>query len=375
MTVLNLPASLMATLPGRYYSDPQIFDQEQDRLFQRYWFGFTHVSDLRTPGKYRTGQVGRENVIAVRDHDGEIRAFLNVCRHRGTRLCLEEYGEVERNIRCSYHSWTYALDGKLVGAPHIKKMPDIDPLEWGLRQVHTREYLGYVWVCLADEPPSFEDTVVRTVTERFDDAKAVDNWTIPDLKVARRISYDVQANWKIIIENFMECYHCASIHPEFVSVVTEYKKGYAAQHYVGRGISFGEEAEAFTVDGKGGFGKIPTVTEEQDRKYWGVTINPQVFINLVPDHVIFHRMFPVAVDRTIVECDWLYVKEVPDSGPELDHSVELFHRINQQDFDASERCQINMRSRVYESGGVLVPHEHHIGPAFHDWFAKAFGEA
>ncbi|MFH9426359.1 aromatic ring-hydroxylating dioxygenase subunit alpha [Streptomyces sp. NPDC017529] len=374
MSTPSLPPSFLATLPGRYYHAPDIFELEQDRLFQQYWYAFTHVTDVQQPGKYRTAQVGRENVLVVRGNDGELRAFLNVCRHRGTRLCMDEYGETKKNFRCTYHAWTYGLDGGLVAAPHLAKMPDVDRTEWGLKQVWLREYLGYVWVCLADEPPSFEDTVISPVSERFGDAQAVDNWTMPELKVGRRISYDVKANWKVLVENFLECYHCATMHPEFLGVIPEYAEGYAAQYYVGRGVKFGEDVEGFTVDGKGGFGKLPGLTEEQDRQYWGVLINPQFFVSLVPDHVIAHRMFPVSAHRTIVECDWLYAQDVPDEGPELDRSVELFHRVNQQDFAACERCQVNMGSKLYEPGGVLVPHEHQIASAFHDWFTKAFGE-
>lgn len=124
----------------------------------------------------------------------------------------------------------------------------------------------------------------------------------------------MKANWKLIVENFMECYHCATIHPELTEVLPEFADGYAAQYYVGHGAEFAEEVTGFTVDGQGGFGALAGVDAEHDRRYYAITINPQVFLNLVPDHVIFHRMYPVAVDRTIVECDWLYAQEVVDSG-------------------------------------------------------------
>ncbi|MDQ3577658.1 MAG: aromatic ring-hydroxylating dioxygenase subunit alpha, partial [Actinomycetota bacterium] len=125
-----------------------------------------------------------------------------------------------------------------------------------------------------------------------------------------------------------------------------------------------------TVDGSGGFDRLAGVTPEQDRRYYAITVRPQVFINLVPDHVIVHRMFPLSVDHTIVECDWLYAKDVVADGRDLDRSVELFHRVNKQDFDACERCQPAMASRAYADGGVLVPSEHHIG-GFHQWVSSA----
>ena len=186
------------------------------------------------------------------------------------------------------------------------------------------------------------------------------------------MTYDVRANWKLIVENFMECYHCATIHPELTEVLPEFADGYAAQYYVGHGAEFSSEAQGFTVDGSAGLTKIPGVTPDQDRRYYAITIRPQTFVNLVPDHVIVHRMFPLAVDRTLVECDWLYLPDVVASGADLSRSVELFHRVNEQDFDACERCQLGMGSRAYARGGVLVPSEHHIG-AFHQWISEKLG--
>jgi Rieske 2Fe-2S family protein len=245
-------------------------------------------------------------------------------------------------------------------------MPDVDRVEFGLRPVYLREWLGYAWLNLAVDPPSFDDTVVSAATDRLGTPDAIDRYRVDTLSVGRRIRYDVRANWKLIVENFMECYHCATIHPELTDVLPEFASGYAAQYYVGHGAEFAAEVSGFTVDGRPGFSRLDTLTSDQDRRYFAVTVRPQVFVNLVPDHVILHRMFPLAADRTVVECDWLYASDVVDSGVDLSHSVELFHRVNQQDFAACERCQPAMSSRAYAGGGVLVPSEHHIGE-FHEW--------
>ena len=168
----------------------------------------------------------------------------------------------------------------------------------------------------------------------------------------------------------MECYHCATIHPELTEVLPEFADGYAAQYFVGHGAEFGEDVQGFTVDGSEGLDRIPGVAEDQDRRYYAITIKPQVFINLVPDHVIFHRMFPLAADRTIVECDWLYLPHVVEERQgrqPVGRAVRPGQPAGLRGLraDASRRC----RSRLYADGGVLVPSEHHIG-AFHDWVKR-----
>jgi glycine betaine catabolism A len=369
----DLPASLIRTLPGEYYTDPDIFAAEQAAVFESLWFCAVRSTDLAAPGDFRTVQVGRENVLVTRSRDGVPRAFLNVCRHRGARVCTEEQGSVRRAFQCPYHAWTYGLDGHLIAAPNLTSMPDVDRVGFGLRPVHLREWLGYVWLNLAEQPPSFTDSVVGAVTERLGSPDAIDNHRVAELAVGRRIRYDVAANWKLIVENFMECYHCATIHPELTEVLPEFVEGIAAQYYVGHGAEFGQDVDGFTVDGRPGFDRLDSLTDDQDRRYYAITVKPQVFVNLVPDHVILHRMFPLAVDRTVVECDWLYAGDVVEQGRDVSHSVELFHRVNQQDFAACERCQPSMSSRAYRDGGVLVPSEHHIG-AFHGWLRSALGE-
>jgi len=367
------PATFLPTLRGAYYTDDAIFAQEQERIFSSLWFCAVRTGDLAAPGAFRTCQVARENILCVRGRDGQVRAFLNVCRHRGARLCPAESGAVKHYLRCAYHSWSYGLDGALTAAPNLGPLPEAERGRFGLVPVTSREWLGYLWVCLADQPPSFEETVIAAVTRRLGDPAAVERYQVGDLALGRRISYQVRANWKLIVENFMECYHCGSIHPELVAILPEFRRGYAAQSFVGHGAEYAPGAEGFTVDGRPGHGLLPGLGDAQDRRYFAVTIPPQVFINLVADHVIVHRMFPLAADQTLVECDWLYAPDVVASGVDLSSSVELFHRVNEQDFAACEQCQPAMASRAYARGGSLVPSEHHISE-FHAWVRARLGE-
>jgi Rieske 2Fe-2S family protein len=373
---LEKPA-LLATLAGDFYTSAAVFEAEQDNIFENTWFCAARSAELANPGQFKTVQVGRESVLVIRGRDGALRAFLNVCRHRGAVLCTEPAGEVKRNVQCPYHAWTYALDGKLVAAPNMAALKDasgagIDRYRYGLVPVALTEWLGYAWVCLADEPPSFVDEVVGAVTHRLGDPAAIDHYAIETLSVGHRVVYDVAANWKLIVENFMECYHCATIHPELTEVLPEFAKGLAAQYYVGHGAEFGTGISGFTIDGSTGFDTLPGVTEDQDRRYYAITVKPTVFVNLVPDHIIFHRMYPMAPDRTVVECDWLYTGDVVEQGRDVSRSVELFHRVNEQDFAACERTQPAMSSRAYRNGGVLVPSEHHIAE-FHEWVVSRVG--
>jgi glycine betaine catabolism A len=370
----TLPPSLLATLPGSAYADPAGFAAEQELILERMWFCAVRASELSAAGDFRTVTVGRESVVLVRGHDDQVRAFFNVCRHRGAVLCDVDSGSVKRTLRCPYHAWSYDLEGRLAAAPNLATMPDIDRTEYGLKPVHTRQWLGYVWVCVADDPPDFDADVQGAVVTRLGDVASIDRYDLKNLAVGRHITYDVKANWKLIIENFMECYHCSTIHPELVSVLPEFAKGYAAQYYVGHGAEFGPRIEGFTVDGQKGHDTIPTLAPEQDRRYFAVTIRPNLFINLVPDHAILMRMTPLAVDRTVVDCDWLFLPDVVDRGADLTASVELFDRVNRQDFAACERCQPAMSSRAYADGGVLVPSEHHLAD-FHRWVTDRLNPA
>ncbi|MGH9060116.1 MAG: aromatic ring-hydroxylating oxygenase subunit alpha, partial [Acidimicrobiales bacterium] len=180
----------MPTLSGRYYTDPEVFAAEQDAIFSAVWVAAARTADMVQAGQWRVVQVGRESVIVARGTDGELRAFLNVCRHRGSRLCTAESGTAKRAFQCGYHAWTYGLDGRLIAAPNLTSMPDVDRAAHGLVPVPLREWVGYVWLCLAPEPPDFGESVVAQVTERLGDPDAVDAWSIGELALGRRITYD-----------------------------------------------------------------------------------------------------------------------------------------------------------------------------------------
>jgi Rieske 2Fe-2S family protein len=239
--------------------------------------------------------------------------------------------------------------------------------------VATRLWQGQVWCCVDPTPPSFEESVVAQVERRLGSLAVLDRYELDGLVLATRRTYEVAANWKLLIENFMECYHCATIHPELTNTLPEFRTGVGTQNEPGSSAAFGDTVEAFTLSGRGGLGLLPGLSADDDRRYYGMTLLPQMFLNLLPDHIVVHRMQPVAVDRSIIVCDWLVDRDQPGApGYDPRDTVALFDRVNLQDFTACERCQKNMSSRLYAGGGVLAATEHHIAD-FHNYVLGTLG--
>jgi len=188
VTENRISESLVKTLPGSAYSDPELFSREQELIFERMWFCAASSADIAKAGSFRTLQVGRESILLTRSRKGEARGYFNVCRHRGAKLCTAESGEGARSFQCPYHAWTYDLEGKLIAAPNLTKMPDINRFDYGLRKVHVREWLGYVWVSLAEEPLSFEETVIGDVRTRLGDVESLEHYGVENLALGKRIT-------------------------------------------------------------------------------------------------------------------------------------------------------------------------------------------
>jgi Rieske 2Fe-2S family protein len=369
------PSSVfLPTLPGRYYTDPAVFEREMRNIFERQWLYVCRSEDLPTPGRFVRAAVGHENVIVVRGRDRELRAFLNVCRHRGSTLCLTDTGDVGRSIRCPYHSWTYRLDGSLMSAPNWRSMAAADKAEYGLHPVHLAEWHGLVWLNLAENPAPAGEQVWPQIDYRLggDRAKFA-RYGLAGLVAGRRVDYTVAANWKILMENFQECYHCNTIHPELVGTLPQFRRllGGVTATYDTDGYYFAADKASFSVSGSAVLPRLPGLEDQDDRRYYGMVIRPNCFLSLLPDHVIVHRFQPVSPELTTVVCEWLFPPETV-AGHDLGDTVELFHRVNQQDFAASEWCQPNMRSRAYANGGVLVPLEQEIiGRWYYRWYRES----
>jgi Rieske 2Fe-2S family protein len=372
------PSALTPTLPGRFYTDPDVFRTEQERIFGADWVYVGRADAIESRGDVLRADVGPEKVVVVRGRDGALRGFLNVCRHRGAEVCLPATTNVGNALRCPYHAWTYGLDGRLITAPNWKAMPQLDRDRYGLAPVAVAVWQGLIWVNLDPDAEPLGSQLDPILRYRLGEgAHRIERYGIGALAVAARIEYDVAANWKLIAENFQECYHCGTIHPELVEQIPSFldfellsRGGY--QH---DGYRFADDRDGFSISGRAGFADLPELAEEDTRRYFGMVLRPNCFVSLLPDHVIVHRFDPVAPDRTLVTCDWLFPAElVASDGFDASDTVELFHRVNQQDFAAAEWCQPNMRSRLYAAGGVLVPIESEvIGAWWYGWYRSRMG--
>jgi glycine betaine catabolism A len=376
MATLSKTDPQLVAGPGRsWYTDPAVLDAERAQIFARRWVLVGRGAELDRRGAYLTAEVAGESVIVVRQADGGVRGMLNVCRHRGARILLDRHGACRRTIRCPYHSWSYGLDGTLQGAPNMRETVGDARAALGLQQVRVHEAHGCLWVNLDEGAPAFDEDIGAQLRARLPGEESLAGWELERLIDGHRVVYDVAANWKLIIENFMECYHCASIHPELVSVIPEFRDGIASQALpAGHGSPLRDDAGGFTVDGRPGLPALPGLSPHEHRSYFAVTLMPNAFVNLFDDHVVLHRLTPVAVDRTEVVCEWLFAPEALAGAREIGPTVELFDRVNRQDFDACERCQLGAASRIYEHDNVLVPVEHHLS-AFHDEVGAALQRA
>jgi glycine betaine catabolism A len=363
----------LPTLPGRYYTDPAIFEREKRDIFSRQWMYVCRAQDVPEPGRFVRVTVADENVIVVRGRDQELRAFLNVCRHRGATLCPADSAEVRRSIRCPYHAWSYRLDGSLMSAPNWNSMGDVDKADYGLDPVHLAEFHGLVWLNLAADPAPLEEQVWPQLEYRLGGDKAkFARYNLAGLVAGRRVDYTVAANWKIIQENFQECYHCSTIHPELVDTLPQFRT-IVGSDYATDGYLFAADKASFSVSGQAILPRLPGLTDSDDRRYYGMVLRSNCFLSLLPDHVIVHRFQPVGPALTTVTCEWLFPPETV-AAYDVSDTVELFHRVNQQDFAATESCQPNMKSRAYAAGGVLVPSEQEIiGRWYYQWYRESMG--
>ena len=334
------------TLPARYYTSPELFRREQDYLLDTQWWCVGRSARLGEPGAYFLQPLGRESIIVLRDRKGTLRAFFNVCRHRGTRICSTPEGRFGETIQCPYHAWTYGTDGRLIGAPHMQDAEGFDKADFPLKAVAVHEWEGFLFINLGREPRPFEE-VFAPLLGRFA------RFNLPELQIGRRIEYEVASNWKLIFQNYSECLHCPVIHPELSSLMP-YTSG--ANDLV-EGLALGgymlisEPNRSMTMSGRACALPLGELSPDDMRRAYYYTIFPNLMLSIHPDYVVYYMLWPDAVGRTRVVCDWMFHPTSfgrPDFNP--DDAVEFWDVTNRQDWHITEQSFAGISSRAYEPG-------------------------
>jgi Rieske 2Fe-2S family protein len=343
---------LQRSLPSSFYLSQDIFEKEKNRIFARQWICAGREEELPKPGSWLIVDVIGESILVVRNKTGELKAHYNVCRHRGARLCSSDGHEVELKggvtaagtIRCSYHLWTYSLDGRLLSAPHLQDTLCKD--EFSLYSVGLECWGGFFFLNLsaAESQGSLLDQLGQ-IPER------VQRYPLCELRSAKRITYEVAANWKLIAENYNECYHCAGVHPELCDVVPAFRENGGAHLDWDRGINHREGAFTFTRSGT--TNRLPFTSLDDDEKvrHKGELIYPNFLLSLSPEHVTAFTLWPQTPGKTRVTCDFLFhPDEISMPGFDASDAVEFWDLINRQDWAICERVQLGMQCRMHQFG-------------------------
>lgn len=334
------------TLPRAYYTSDAVLAEERERVFANAWVCVGREADVAEPGAYFLADVAGENLIVVRDRAGRVHAHYNVCRHRGTRLCTTPAGKFGETIQCAYHAWTYKLDGRLVGAPHMNEVPGFALGDHPLHEAALGAWEGFLFVNLAARPAPFAQAFAP-LEGRFR------RYNLPALTTVRRRDYDVRANWKLIMQNYSECLHCPTIHPE-LSTKLPYTSGandLTEGPFLGGYMEIRAPHESATMSGRACAIPLGEMGAEDRARAYYYTIFPSMMLSLHPDYAVFYTVRPVAADRTAVRCEWMVHPEAPGMpGYNIADAEEFWDRTNRQDWDICERSQAGVSSRAYTPG-------------------------
>ena len=334
------------TLPAAAYTSDEVFRWEEEHILRSGWVCLGHLNDLLTPGQIRAVEVGSEGVLLVRDGDDRLRAFSNVCRHRGHELAPVGDAIDARLIRCPYHSWTYRADGSLRTAPTLTQSPGFDPSDYPLIELAVEVNGGWVFVDLSNGSGPLEAQLGNL-------AQIMAPYETERLTTAASHSYVVAANWKIVVENYNECYHCTSIHPELCQV-TPPDSGVDHQPtgmWCGGPMELKSHATTMSLDGVSRGVRLRGVDDDLARRVWYVTVWPNLLLSMHPDYVMAHRLTPIDHGATRVECSWMF----PPEAFQLDrfdpsYAVDFWDITNREDWAACEGVMRGMRNRGHRPG-------------------------
>ena len=346
------------SLPSRDYLDANVFKREVERIFSREWLAVCRAEEIPHAGDWLVVDLVGESVLVVRGKNSQLTAFYNVCRHRGARLCApkDEVPKLGRaalplavlpngGIRCPYHAWTYDSDGALIGAPFLADDPDFRRENFSLYPVGCEIWGGFVFL---HRTPKEAKPLVEQLTSV---AAHIANYPLHELRIGHRIRYEVDANWKILCENYNECYHCGPVHPELCRLVPAFRmKGGAGLNWED-GIPHREGAYTFTWTGTTKRAPFKGLSEAEKTKHKGELAYPNLFLSLACDHVAAFILHPVSERRTEIDCLFLFAQEEL-ARADFDHTdaSSFWDMTNQQDWSICERVQQGISSSQHTQG-------------------------
>ena len=334
------------TLPAKYFVSDEIYRLETERVFETHWQCVGQSSAVREVGQSLLVQIAGESIIVVRTEEGTLRAFFNVCRHRGTQLCETSGQKFRKSITCPYHAWSYDLNGDCTAAPNMSDLAGFAKSEYSLKQAAVAERHGFVFVSLAPNPPS--------VTEALGplDARLAD-WNTAELIAAARLEYTVAANWKMLFQNYNECYHCPRVHPA-LNAMSSYdtaSNDIDAGPVLGGPMRLSDGVGSMTTTGEACAAVLPSLNEDDQRRVYYFTVFPTMFISPHPDFVLVHRLERLSPSSTEIVCEFLFHHdEVARRNFDPTPAVEFWDETNKQDWHVCELSQKGVNSRAYEPG-------------------------
>ncbi len=345
--------TMQTTLPSSWYQDKKIFSLEREHIFFQEWLCVGREEDFSSAGDHRVLDIQGESIILLRNTEGLLKAFYNVCRHRGARLCATadadksrlKGGVSSKFIVCPYHAWSYDLNGQLIRTPHLPDDCDFNAADIQLYPVGVDCWEGFIFIHLTPENAKPFSEHVAHVSDRFR------RYGMRDLRVARTIRYQAKANWKVICENYNECYHCGPVHPELCRIVPAFRENGSSNLNWDEGIAHREGAITFTASGTTGRRTFPALNEAERTRHFGELIYPNMFISLSSDHIAVFVMKADGPQQTTIDCHFLFEPyEMEKSDFDPSDAVEFWDLVNLQDWEICERVQQGISSRMHEHG-------------------------
>jgi glycine betaine catabolism A len=342
--------TIRKTLPGCDYVDTAIFELERQKVFFNSWYYAGREEQAAASGQWFTIDVVGESVIVMRNDEGQLQAFYNVCRHRGSRLCDETSGQSHGAIMCPYHNLCYSHQGELIATPRIEEH-ELDRSQLSLWPVHVDVWQGFIFVNLSNDKPK---PLRESLATHFDEPLRFERFELDKLRIGHRVEAVVNANWKIIMENYLECLHCPAVHPELVETIETYQTGWVIEE--GRddgGVSLPHGGTGYTQEGKSNLSVNPCMTALEINSIYGGAIPPNVTLDIGATGVMIIQLLPISPLQTRVIDTFLF-NAIDVAKADFDPSpiVDFNELVSRQDYAVCERVQKGVASRAFSHGAL-----------------------